>query len=258
MSDTDDVTGDATPTVTGSAENGATVTLYDGATVIGSAVATGGAWSITSSALAQGNHSIIATARDSTGNEGAASGALAVFAETGAPATAAASVALSSGTGNSSTDLVTRTAAQTISGSLDANLAVGERVELSLDGGGSWTTATAAIGATTWSLPATLAAGTHTLQVRVANAVDNAGPLLQRAATLDTTAPAVTLSSSVAQLKAGESATRVTLYAGAAVAGSATTDASGNSDHRYRYSFATSKTVVPAQAGTQVFCGPET
>ncbi|NNG25185.1 Ig-like domain-containing protein [Telluria aromaticivorans] len=203
----DDITGDTTPTFTGNAESGALVTLYDGATVIGSAVATGGAWSITSSALAQGSHSITATARDAAGNEGAASSALDVFVETGAPATAAASVVLSADTGASGSDLVTRTAAQTISGTLDANLAAGERVEVSFDGGGSWTTASATVGASTWSLSATLAAGVHTLQVRVANAVDNAGPVLQRAVTLDTAAPAVTITSSAAQLKAGESAT---------------------------------------------------
>ena len=207
ISGSDDITGDATPTFTGSAEAGATVTLYDGATAIGSALATGGTWSITSSALAHGSHSITATARDTAGNEGPASAALAVFVETGAPATAAASVVLSSDTGASSADLLTRTAAQTISGTLDANLAAGERVEVSLDGGGSWTTAGATTGATTWSLAATLAPGAHTLQVRVTNAVDNAGPLLQRTVTLDTTAPSVAVSSSAAQLKAGERAT---------------------------------------------------
>lgn len=206
-SSSDDITGDTTPSFTGTAESGATVTLYDGATVIGSAVAIGGNWSITSSALGQGSHSITARAFDAAGNQGAASSALTVQVETGAPATTIASVNLSADTGASGADFVTRTAAQTISGTLNAVLAANERVEVSLDNGGSWSVASAAVGSASWSLAATLAAGASTLLARVVNAVDNAGPVFQQDITLDTAAPSVTIASNVAQLKAGESAT---------------------------------------------------
>ncbi|HVZ43898.1 MAG TPA: Ig-like domain-containing protein [Ramlibacter sp.] len=78
-STTDNITGVATPVFTGKAEAGSTVTLYDGATVVGSfAVPATGAWSITSSSLAVGTHSITATATDAAGNVSAASPALAV------------------------------------------------------------------------------------------------------------------------------------------------------------------------------------
>jgi Ca2+-binding RTX toxin-like protein len=67
-----------TPTFTGSVANApnALVTLYDGSKAIGSAtVDSSGNWSITSSALAVGAHSITATATDVAGNVSALSGA---------------------------------------------------------------------------------------------------------------------------------------------------------------------------------------
>jgi methionine-rich copper-binding protein CopC len=203
----DNITSDTTPTFTGTAEAGATVTLYDGATVIGSAVATGGTWSITSTTLAQGTHSITAIATDRAGNQSPASSALAVEINTQAPATEATSVVFSSDTGASATDLVTRTAVQIVSGGLSANLAAGERVEVSFDNGSSWTIASAIAGSASWSLNTTLASGTHSLQVRVSNAVDNSGPVHTQEYTLDTVVPAVTITSSASQLKTGESAT---------------------------------------------------
>ena len=65
-------------------------------------------------------------------------------------------VSFSADTGSSLTDFVTNTAAQTISGTLSAALAAGDVVKVSLDNGTTWLTATAAAGATTFSLPALL------------------------------------------------------------------------------------------------------
>ena len=75
-------------TLTGTAEANATVKIFDGATLLGSAVANGsGAWTYTTAALANGAHSLTATATDAAGNTGAASAALAVTvtAPPGAP-----------------------------------------------------------------------------------------------------------------------------------------------------------------------------
>ena len=75
-------------TLTGTAEANATVKVFDGATLLGSAVANGsGAWSYTTAALANGAHSLTATATDAAGNTGVASAALAVTvtAPPGAP-----------------------------------------------------------------------------------------------------------------------------------------------------------------------------
>ncbi|NGM63615.1 fibronectin type III domain-containing protein, partial [Sphingobacterium sp. SGG-5] len=87
-SNTDNLTSNTTPTVTGTAEAGSTVTLYDtdGTTVLGTAVATGGNWSITSSTLSEGTHSLTAKATDAAGNVGPASSALTLTIDVTAPA----------------------------------------------------------------------------------------------------------------------------------------------------------------------------
>ena len=86
-SNTDNITADNTPTLTGTAESGATVTLYDtdGTTVLGTTTATGGTWSITGSALSDGSHTLTSKATDVAGNVSSASSGLAVAIDTAAP-----------------------------------------------------------------------------------------------------------------------------------------------------------------------------
>src|SRR5207344_1138915 len=64
---------DPTLTVAGTAAAGSTVTLYDtdGTTVLGTGVATGGAFTITTSVLGEGTHALTARATDAAGNQGA-------------------------------------------------------------------------------------------------------------------------------------------------------------------------------------------
>src|SRR6185437_11909807 len=70
----DHITSDNTLTLTGTAEANASVKVFDGATLLGSAIANGaGAWSYTTAALANGVHSLTAIATDAAGNAGAAS-----------------------------------------------------------------------------------------------------------------------------------------------------------------------------------------
>ncbi|WFU83811.1 Ig-like domain-containing protein [Bradyrhizobium sp. CIAT3101] len=75
--------------IDGTAEHGSTVTLYDtnGTTVLGTGTAdlTTGAFSITTTALADGTHNITAKATDAAGNTGAASAVLAVTEDSAAP-----------------------------------------------------------------------------------------------------------------------------------------------------------------------------
>ena len=96
----DGITNDNTLTLTGSAEANATVKVYDGATLLGSATADGsGNWTYTTAALANGAHSLTATATDVAGNTSAASTALSVTIDTAAPvAPAIASFSTDSGT----------------------------------------------------------------------------------------------------------------------------------------------------------------
>jgi large repetitive protein len=83
-SSTDNITSVTTPTFTGTATAGADVKLYEGIRLLGTATATGGAWTIASRALAEGVHNVFARATDSMGNS-AESAALAVTIDTSAP-----------------------------------------------------------------------------------------------------------------------------------------------------------------------------
>ncbi|MBI5656087.1 MAG: right-handed parallel beta-helix repeat-containing protein [Geobacter sp.] len=193
-SSTDNITSVTTPTITGTAEADATVTLYDtdGTTVLGSATATGGNWSITSSALSAGAHTLTAKATDTAGNTSAASSGLSLTIDTTGPATTVATAAFSADTGTSATDFITNTAAQTISGTLSANLAAGEMVEVSLDNGSTWTAATATAGQSTWSLAGQTLIASNTLKVRVADTAGNIGTVYSQAYLLDQAAPTIT------------------------------------------------------------------
>ena len=85
LDDDDDVTADTTPTFTGTAEASSTVTIYSDGVAVGSGTATGGAYSITISALSSGTRAITAKATDAAGNSSAVSAALNVIIDTAAP-----------------------------------------------------------------------------------------------------------------------------------------------------------------------------
>jgi hypothetical protein len=209
---TDNVTAVTLPSFSGTAEVGATVRLFDGGIEIGSdVVASDGTWHITTSsdkAMNERIHYITAIATDLSGNSGANSLPLEVHVITGGPATTVESIVLSSDS-NVDGDFITRVPNQTISGTLSANLAAGERVQVSVDGGQTWNDAASAVGSRAWSIPASLTEGSHDdgIQVRLIDAVDNFGAVLTQDYTLDTAPPTVSITSSAAQLKAGEKAT---------------------------------------------------
>lgn len=114
-----------------------------------------------------------------------------IVIDTTAPTTTVATAAFSADTGASSTDLITKVAAQTISGTLSANLASGETVQVSLDNGATWATATASVGSNVWSLSGVTLTGSNTLKARVSDAAGNSGAVWSSAYVLDTTAPIV-------------------------------------------------------------------
>lgn len=72
-------------------------------------------------------------------------------------------IAISNDSG--SADGVTNVAAQTFSGSFDGHLYPGQFIEVSLNGGGSWTVAH--VSGSTWSLDGTLTSGDHLVVARV-------------------------------------------------------------------------------------------
>jgi hypothetical protein len=245
-STSDDLTNVAAPTVTGTAEAGATVTLFDGEVAVGTALANNtGAWSIVSAKLGDGAHQLRATATDAAGNVSAASAELLVTIDTVAPSTPAApTLAALSDTGRSDRDRITNDTTPTVGGTAEAGATV-----VLLDGTTQVGTAVADAGGA-WSITASaLAAGVHGLTVK---ATDTAGNVSAASAalsvTIDTTAPA--LPTVVDLLTSSDSGTVTTdnitnvatptlsgkaeanasvgLYDGATLVGSGLADASGN------------------------------
>ncbi|MGL3111430.1 Ig-like domain-containing protein [Bradyrhizobium sp. BR 1432] len=168
----------------GVADAGATVTILDGATAIGTAIVQGnGSWSTTVT-LNDGPNSLTARASDAAGNT-ATSGAVVYTLSTTGPTVTEALVA---DTGTSVTDHVTANPA--VSGTGLANTVV----HLTIDGVLSTSTATTdAQGA--WSFtPSGLADGPHTIVASQTDTFGNTGSA-SLSFTLDTTAPAVTITS---------------------------------------------------------------
>src|ERR1019366_5405056 len=179
----------AAQALTGSAENGSTVTIYDNSAQIGTATAnaTTGAWSFTLGTLADAStHSYTVTATDAAGNVSQPSTALAFTVDTTAPATPAApsDIAVVNGTVNAAHD----TAAQALTGSAEN----GSTVTI-YDNSAQIGTATANATTGAWSFTlGTLAdASTHSYAVTATDAAGNVSqPSTALAFTVDTTAPA--------------------------------------------------------------------
>ena len=109
-----------TQSLTGTAEAGATVTVYDHGVAIGTAQANAaGQWSFVISVLGNGTqHAFTARATDAAGNTGAVSNALAFTVDTTVPTLADA--AIRNGFVNAAAD----TAGQTLTGTAEANAAI--------------------------------------------------------------------------------------------------------------------------------------
>jgi len=159
----DGITNDSTLTLTGSAAANSTVKVFDGSTQIGSTTAnSSGAWTYTTAALSEGNHSLKATATTASGNS-ASSSALAVRIDTTAPtvptiATSTSAAALAS------------THIAILTGAAEANSTV--KV---FDGANQIGTATAnSSGAWTFATPQ-LANGSHSFTARAMDAAGNTG-----------------------------------------------------------------------------------
>ncbi|MCH7373184.1 Ig-like domain-containing protein [Aeromonas sp. MR16] len=191
LSSTDNITSDNTPTVSGtSAEAGATVTLYDtnGTTVLGTTIAAlDGSWTITSSTLTSGAHTLTAKVTDWAGNISPASAGLVVTIDTSVAAPVVSAVTADNG--SSGTDEITNDTTLVINGTAEAN----SSVQVFRDGVSIGTTT--ANGSGNWSFDhtgTTLAQGNYNF---TAQATDVAGNLSVVSAalpvTVDTSAPTV-------------------------------------------------------------------
>jgi hypothetical protein len=140
-----------------------------------------------------------------------------------ATTTTVATVSFSNDTGSSASDFITKTALQTlISGTTSAPLVQGELVQISLDNGGTWATATGFVGDTTWQIGGLSLTASNTLQVRVANGGGSTAPLTQ-AYVLDTTAPTAAIATATLNHDNGSSNTDfITNTAGQDISGTYT------------------------------------
>jgi hypothetical protein len=163
----------AAQALTGTAEVGSTVTVYDGAALLGTAEAdaTTGRWAYTFGALAEGAHTLSAVATDLAGNIGTVSGTLAFTVDTRAPA--APALALAHDTGVSVTDGLTR----------DGTLAL-----VPSESGGTLTYMVDGANVAAYD-PATLAQGVHTVAVTQTDVAGNVSTAASLRFTLDTLAP---------------------------------------------------------------------
>jgi hypothetical protein len=185
----DGTTNDATPTVTGTAEVGSTVTLYDtdGTTVLGTALANGSGYSIISTALTAGDHTLLVQATDAAGNSGAFSSGLAIKIDTAAPGQPSILGLAAASDSGTLGDGITIDTTPTLTGTAEA----GSAVTLYDTGGTTVLGSGVANGSGDYSITSsTLTAGSHTLLVRVTDAAGNTGPFSSGfALTIDTAAP---------------------------------------------------------------------
>ncbi len=171
---------DSGDTVWVSVDNGSTWTAATTSVV-------SGVTRFSASATLVGSNSLKVKVSDAAGNDGSVSSTNYVL-DTSAPTTTVTSVTLSDDTGSSSTDFITNTAAQTISGTLSTNLISGEAVYVSVDNGSNWTAATTSVGSNTWSVTSTLS-GSNTIQVKVSDTAGNDASTSSTSYVLDTTVP---------------------------------------------------------------------
>ncbi|EPL4525211.1 Ig-like domain-containing protein [Enterobacter asburiae] len=139
--------------------------------------------------LTDGSHNYQVRVVDQAGNVGATT-AQAVTVDTQAPQYGVTIDSISEDTGQSGSDFITMDTTLTINGSLGSALANDERVQISLDGGNTWSDAT--VTNQRWSYTDTrdLADGDYTYQVRIIDQAGNVGSTASQVVTVDTTPPA--------------------------------------------------------------------
>ncbi|MFB0713568.1 BapA/Bap/LapF family large adhesin [Buttiauxella noackiae] len=149
-------TNDATPTINGTADIGATISVYNNGVLMGTTVAgAGGIWTYTPTALSEGTHNFTATATNANGT-GSFSAPATVIVDTIAPLTPTATISADG---------------FTISGSAEAN----STVTITLPGGATISTTANASGAYSMTLPTREING-EILSVKATDAAGNASP----------------------------------------------------------------------------------
>ncbi|EMG0296786.1 BapA prefix-like domain-containing protein [Salmonella enterica] len=192
-------TNDPTPTFSGTAEAGATITLYENGTVIGTTTAQpDGAWSVATSTLASGTHVITAVATDAAGNSSPNSTAFTLTVDTTAPQTPILTSVVDDVaggvTGNLANGQITNDNRPTLSGTAEAGSVI------SIYDGNTLLGVTSANAGGAWSFTPTtgLNDGTRTLTVTATDPAGNVSPATSGfTIVVDTLAPTVPLITSI-------------------------------------------------------------
>ncbi|PJZ03879.1 Ig-like domain repeat protein [Pantoea rodasii] len=184
------VTDDATPTLSGTAEANAIVTIYDGTTVLGSVTASGtGAWSFTTATLSNGTHPLSVTVTDAAGNSSAASATVSITVDTIAPA--ASTLVITNDVTNTTVASggYTNDTTPTLSGTAE----VGSKVSI-YDGSALLGTLTVGSGGTWTYTTAVLTQGSHPINVTVTDPAGNVSGTTSATVIVDSVAPAAVTS----------------------------------------------------------------
>lgn len=230
------LTNDARPTLNGTAEAGSTISIYDGSTLLGTAlVQSNNSWSFTpTTPLANGSHTFTVTATDAAGNTSGATAGFSVVVDTTAPTQPSISSIIDDvgpNTGPIGSNQPTNDARPTLNGITEANARV------DIYDNGSFITSVTADGSGNWSYTPTtaLAQGTHSFTITATDSAGNTSGISSAAAiVVDTVAPgiptglAVNANGTALTGVAEPNSTVIITSSGGTVLGTATANASGN------------------------------
>ncbi|WP_175725400.1 Ig-like domain-containing protein [Burkholderia ambifaria] len=184
------------PMLSGRAEAYSTVTVYDGTTLLGTTTTNiDGTWAFQlPSGLSNGTHALTVAAMDPAGNTSARSDGFDVTVGPVAPPVPLAKALLDEmghDSGNFNFDRLTNdgTGGRLLTGHLMGALAAGEKVQVSTDGGRTWLDALMNSDGTWLLIDPKEHSANWTIQTRVVNSDNVAGPLTTYDVELDTTAP---------------------------------------------------------------------
>ncbi|QWD77375.1 VCBS domain-containing protein [Polynucleobacter sp. MWH-Svant-W18] len=194
----DYLTSDTTPTISGTAEKGATVVLSQNGVVVATTTANSstGNWSYTTSntsPLADGVYTYTATATDAAGNSTTTANYVVTVDHT-APAVAITAFADDTGTAG---DHITKDSTPTLQGTAEA----GSTVVIYQDGTSKGSAVAAADGTWSFTLPSTVSDGVHNYTATATDAAGNTSVATGAyTVTVDTLAPTITSSATAATI----------------------------------------------------------
>ncbi|EKU32073.1 BapA/Bap/LapF family large adhesin, partial [Citrobacter sp. L17] len=230
------LTNDARPTLNGTAEAGSTVSIYDGSTLLGTAlVQSNNSWTFTpTTPLANGSHTFTVTATDAAGNTSGATAGFSVVVDTTAPTQPSISSIIDDvgpNTGVIGNNQPTNDARPTLNGTTEANARV------DIYDNGTFVTSVTADGSGSWNYtpPTALGQGTHSFTITATDTAGNTSGLSSASAiVVDTVAPgiptglAVNANGTTLTGAAEANSTVIITSSSGTVLGTATANASGN------------------------------